>query len=196
MKTYSAKSSAIRAAKKAHGAAWETKASIQAAESGWQIISVEADDGHMTEAPTLTLAASAPRPLIDRLTIVKSPWGGHAKAPWVRNIEPAKANQLIERLESLVEKLEHLPLLQEGDAIPEDKGDAVANRLAMGWKLSSAQKPTKLVHIIASEMPNASRKEVIEACIAAGVAPGTARTQYQAFYSARKADEQRRSNSK
>jgi len=194
MKTYSAKSSAVRAAKKAHGASWESKASILQAESGWQVIPAPAaDDGHMTEAPALTLA---PRPLIDRLTIVKSPWGGHAKAPWLRNIEPAKANQLIERLESLVEKLEHLPVLQEGDAIPEAKGDAIANRLAMGWKLSTAQKPTKLVHIIASEMPNASRKEVIEACIKAGIAPGTARTQYQAFYSARKADEQRRSNSK
>ena len=51
---------------------------------------------------------------------------------------------------------------------------------------STAIKPTKLVHEIASSMPGASRKEVIAACRARGIAFGTARTQYQAWYKANK----------
>lgn len=60
---------------------------------------------------------------------------------------------------------------------------------------SSAIKPTKLVWEIADRMlaeaqaagkPAPSRKEVQDACIAAGVATGTARTQYQAWTAARK----------
>ena len=44
---------------------------------------------------------------------------------------------------------------------------------------SSVGSPVALVHIIASEMPEAARKDVIAACRAQGVAFGTARTQYQ-----------------
>lgn len=51
---------------------------------------------------------------------------------------------------------------------------------------STAIKPTKLVHEIASSMPEASRKDVIAACRARGIAYGTARTQYQAWFKANK----------
>lgn len=195
MKAYTAKSSAIRAAKKAHGTEWESKAAILATSEGkWEVIPA-ADNGHITAA-SAPAPVKAHKPVISQLKIVKSPWGGHAKAPWMPGFPVADA--IIERLEGLVEKLEALPILKDAptEAAPtsEGKADSIANRLAMGWNLSSVSKPTKLVHIIASEMPGASRKEVIEACIKAGIAPGTARTQYQAFYSARKADEQRRSN--
>jgi len=37
------------------------------------------------------------------------------------------------------------------------------------------------VWAIADSMPNRPRKEVVEACIAAGVNPGTARTQFQSW---------------
>ena len=52
------------------------------------------------------------------------------------------------------------------------------------WVLSTAEKPTKKVWAIADSMPGASRKEVIAACVAQGIAPGTSRTQYQAWFKA------------
>lgn len=125
MKAYTAKSSAVRAAKAAFGTAWESKAAVLPATAeqgaGWVVI------------------PRAPEPVI----------------------------------------------------ATDSKADAKANRLALGWVLSTAVKPTKKVWEIASSMPEASRKEVIAACVAAGIAPGTARTQYQAFFSARKSDQTR-----
>lgn len=52
------------------------------------------------------------------------------------------------------------------------------------WKLSTTEKPTKKVWAIADQMPGASRKDVIAACIAAGIGAGTSRTQYQAWFKA------------
>lgn len=49
-------------------------------------------------------------------------------------------------------------------------------------KFSTAKLPTKLVWDIADKMPGAKRKEVVEACVAAGIAYGTARTQYQHWF--------------
>lgn len=46
---------------------------------------------------------------------------------------------------------------------------------------------TKRVWTIAESMPGAARKEVIAACREAGIAFGTARTQYQKWYKANKA---------
>lgn len=51
---------------------------------------------------------------------------------------------------------------------------------------STAEGPTKRVWAIAASMPGAKRKDVIEACRAAGIAFGTARTQYQKWFSANK----------
>lgn len=47
---------------------------------------------------------------------------------------------------------------------------------------SSIERPTKKVWAIADTMPNASRKEVVAACLAQGIAYFTARTQYQLWY--------------
>jgi len=52
---------------------------------------------------------------------------------------------------------------------------------------SEAERPCKLVWIIADEMPEASRKEVIAAAVAKGVAYNTARTQYQQWFQLNKA---------
>lgn len=51
---------------------------------------------------------------------------------------------------------------------------------------STAERPTKHVWAIADSMPGAARKEVIAACREAGIAFGTARTQYQQWYKANK----------
>lgn len=52
------------------------------------------------------------------------------------------------------------------------------------WVFSSTPKPTKKVWVVAEGMPGASRKEVIAECIRRGIAPGTSRTQYQAWFKA------------
>lgn len=46
--------------------------------------------------------------------------------------------------------------------------------------------PTKRVWAIAESMPGAARKDVIAACVADGIALGTARTQYQHWFTAKK----------
>lgn len=51
---------------------------------------------------------------------------------------------------------------------------------------STAEGPTKRVWAIADSMPGAARKDVIEACRQAGIAYGTARTQYQKWYATKK----------
>lgn len=142
MKAYTAKSSAIRAAKASFGTEWQSKAAIAQTDAGWQVLEAELKDN-----VTLTEAL-------------------------------AESGQSIEELKE-----------DDGHMIEADKA---ANRALLGWKLSTVVKPTKLVHEIAYSMPNASRKEVIAECIARGIGAGTARTQYQAYFSARKADEARR----
>lgn len=56
----------------------------------------------------------------------------------------------------------------------------------MGQRFSTVERPCDLVHGIARKMADSSRKEVIAACVAAGVAYNTARTQYQRWYSNQK----------
>lgn len=51
-------------------------------------------------------------------------------------------------------------------------------------RLSTCLGPTKRVWHIADSMPKASRKDVMAECIRQGVAYGTARTQYQAWFKA------------
>lgn len=79
-----------------------------------------------------------------------------------------------------------------GPAILADLGQAAADRKAnasMGTadakpRISTCEKPTKKVWHIADSMPKASRKDVMAQCVAQGIAYGTARTQYQAWFKA------------
>lgn len=76
----------------------------------------------------------------------------------------------------------------EYDLKEQAKADKIANA-SMGPRaaqprLSSIEKPVKRVWHIADSMPMASRKEVMAECVRQGVAYGTARTQYQAWFKA------------
>lgn len=53
-------------------------------------------------------------------------------------------------------------------------------------EVSAEKGATKRVWAIADSMPGATRKDVVEACRKAGIAFGTARTQYQKWYTAKK----------
>lgn len=65
----------------------------------------------------------------------------------------------------------------------EEFGPAIGTK-AERPRLSKVIRPTKMVWEIADSMPKASRKEVMEACVNAGIAYGTSRTQYQAWFKA------------
>lgn len=84
-------------------------------------------------------------------------------------------------------------LKESGETIEELKEDQeVADKLAnasMGVdeakpRISSCERPTKRVWDIADSMPKASRKEVMAECVRQGIAYGTSRTQYQAWFKA------------
>lgn len=157
MKAYATKSSAIRAAKKTYGESWEEQAAILPALP-------EQGEGWI-----ILPKASPASPELE------------AEAP--RHLSLAEA--LAESGESLAELMDDIPSPSHMDQSgPQSKA---GDKLALGWRLSTCEKPTKKVWAIADSMPGASRKEVIAACIAAGIGEGTSRTQYQAWYSAMKA---------
>src|SRR5690606_34520288 len=76
------------------------------------------------------------------------------------------------------------PDLFKGNAKP---GEAMKGERTPGREKSEIQSPTKLVWQIADEMAGADRKEVIAACVAKGVHPSTASTQYYRWSKAKSA---------
>lgn len=81
------------------------------------------------------------------------------------------------------------PLVQHGTQRPtpqaraDKKADAeLVNVDPLKPRMSTIVLPTKKVWDIADKMPGAKRKDVIAACVQAGIAYGTARTQYQHWF--------------
>lgn len=77
--------------------------------------------------------------------------------------------------------LEAIPVLPATEKVAHEKPEPI--------RASSVIKPTKMVWMVADRNPNARRKDVIALCEQMGIATHTARTQYQLWYSARKADQ-------
>lgn len=78
--------------------------------------------------------------------------------------------------------------IEAGDEDAQVQADRLANALMgddpLKPRFSSIKSPVKRVWHIADAMPKASRKEVVAECVRQGVAYGTARTQYQAWFKA------------
>jgi hypothetical protein len=70
--------------------------------------------------------------------------------------------------------------------IPESLAAALDQTGVAPRRAADAPRPTKRVWAIADSMKGAARKEVIAACVAEGINAGTARTQYQHWFSANK----------
>ena len=83
--------------------------------------------------------------------------------------------------EALAESGESLDDLKEADR---QANAAMINTDLLKPRVSTCERPTKKVWDIADSMPKASRKEVMAECVAQGIAYGTARTQYQAWFKA------------
>lgn len=174
---YANKSSATRAAKREFGGDWESKASVQPDDDGGFILIERQPETPVYDEEALILNIMG-EAKCSRQQAEKSLAKARAKE--------LEAKQNLSLTEALAESGESLDDLKD-DAPSGKSGDGTANKLAMGWRLSTTEKPTKKVWTIADSMPGASRKDVIAACEAAGIGPGTSRTQYQAWFSAMKA---------
>lgn len=73
-----------------------------------------------------------------------------------------------------------------GPKIEEPKKKAAKTGTRVVEQTSSIEKPCDAVWRIAEEMKGAARKDVVKACEEAGVATNTARTQYQRWFTANK----------
>lgn len=78
-----------------------------------------------------------------------------------------------------------------GDAIPaeekEEKHNEVADKEDTPLvRASSIENPCKVVWDMAEKMKGERRKDIVQACVDAGIAYHTARTQYQAWFKANK----------
>lgn len=116
--------------------------------------------------------------------IVAAPWHAEAIATAGWMFRPVEAQALPQGLldeaaEAPVE--EEVPVEEETPApeAAEETPAATAKKTGYIHETSWLEKPTKKVWHIADQMKGRPRKEVIEACRAAGIAYGTARTQYQ-----------------
>lgn len=69
---------------------------------------------------------------------------------------------------------------------PANSGEIKIRRKTEITNVSTIERPCKKVWDIAENMPGAKRKDVLEACVQAGIAYYTARTQYQQWLSIRK----------
>ncbi len=157
MKTYAAKSSAVRAAKKA-GLNEGEFSILQTADGQWVY---EAETNYV---PTAALAPIEPVVIPEEPTEPEEPAG-----PVDAEAEKAADAQMVADAAA-----------EAGDAVAEStaKPDNIVRK-------SSIERPTKKVWDIAEAMfvanPDTRRKDVIAECVRRGIAFYTARTQYQVW---------------
>ena len=99
---------------------------------------------------------------------------------------PAKFQALVADAAAAIEEFDEDELERFADEqrAAERKANASMGLPEAKPRFSSCVRPTKKVWDIADCMAKASRKEVMEECVRQGVAYGTARTQYQAWFKA------------
>lgn len=132
-----------------------------------EVTAIEVGDGRFTAH-----AEFAPGTDVDALLaedLVGFSWRRPALAPVEAPVED------VTKVEDLPEALDALGVEPKSPRKP-----------AYVAETSTAVGPTKRVWAIADSMPGATRKQVIDACREAGIAFGTARTQYQKWYKANK----------
>lgn len=202
MTIYQIKSSATRAAKKAHGDDYLTKCQIIPVEGGFiiqteKIVTVEVAPSLISELATTEVLVANDKDIADKAAkkaelmaqkpqhIPKLPAGALVAEKSTPNPTPALPPSLISSPPA-DEEVDH----SGSNALIANfmaQGDTAANTAAVNVdparpRMSTIPLPTKKVWDVADSMPGAKRKEVIEACVAAGIAYGTARTQYQHWF--------------
>lgn len=186
MTTYAQKSSAQRAAKKLP----EGTFSIDQNESGqWEIspkgqalqkFLKEHDESKISKAKKAKEIKAEYAPKIEATM---------PKPVVAEKVEPSEA-PAIDEPKILISDDDSSTLIPTDDQLEAaliDQGDKLADVQAVNTdplrpRISTIPRATKKVWDIADNMPNAKRKDVIAACVQAGIAYGTARTQYQHWF--------------
>lgn len=198
---YKVKSSAVRAAKREFGEHWaETMEVVEVAGEFFiqfkdsRIEQAQEDDAR-AEAGQSTAALLAEHEAEEKAKAQKAK---ALKAQRPKHTPKDKPGQAVD-LEASHDDDEPTRIPFGGEAEPSDKelaeaqrqADAQANAAAVNVnplrpRLSTAEKPTKLVWAIADELtskdPDITRAQVIEECVRRGIAYGTSRTQYQHWF--------------
>ena len=189
MTIYKIRSSAVCAAKKEFGDDWAQVAHVFPKDEGFAYDMLPAKEAAKNQAIT------AEADVLAFLAAEESK--KEAKAAKKKEIESRKPVEIplaqVTPLVTIPKAPTPEPLIPLAPKSPSPDCDdqAAADKLANAQavnvnplrpRVSIATRPTKLVWDIADKMPGSKRKEVIEACVAAGIAYGTARTQYQHWY--------------
>lgn len=193
-KEYSRKSDAVRAAKKEFGEGWESSVQIfdRDTPEGKRYIYdfPRGENGNIENtAKAITDTLTAAIPAIVNAVIhpvakeeapaeppveAQEPESGGIRIPFGGEEEPSEKD---------LAKAEANDHMAAGDRLANAQ---TANVDPLKPRVSTVEKPTKLVWAIADELtskdPKVSRKDVINECVKRGIAYGTARTQFQHWF--------------
>lgn len=212
MKSFTAKSSAVRWAKKAVGANWEACGSIEQTEDGtwyFQYAEIEAPEDYAAGEARLAESEKEDAEIaaaVDKVFEADIAEAKRIAQEGVTKRAVAYAQAEAEALERLAQaEFEKEEAVKENDAFafiisipnhyqpliaeaasasaPAAKSAALAKPIL---RKSAIGSPCRVVWDIAEEMTGAKRKDIIAACTAAGIAFYTARTQYQKYTEALK----------
>lgn len=194
---------AMNAARKLFGKDWKATAHLEKVDGQWYIqliekeatpeqreANIEANDEFLAKPapsiPALPAALTAPvtpdpAPALPVLPafLAQAPQAP-AEVPEFKADEEVNSDNNIAFMESQESSPDFAALNAAADA--QANAAAVNDVTPLRPRISTTEKPTKKVWVIADSMPGAKRKEVIEACVAQGIAYGTARTQYQHWF--------------
>lgn len=186
MKTYAKKSNAVRAAVASTAKAMGIEQDVIKADKDAFFVIKQNDDGFYWEP----------------VKAKKKPKKAASKKPAPKPVtKPKKAAPAPKQAElPLAAEPEHVPKPETKPAPQPELAPAPAPEPAPVAKpepfvpkappffndFSSVAKPCELVWAIADRLPNARRRDVINACVGAGVAFHTAKTQYQKWYAKNK----------
>lgn len=203
MKTFKIRSSAVRAAKQEMGPDWMEFAEVIQSGERFEIVLKSTSALNSTIAAVQLLADNQAD--IDKKASkkaeIESRKPRHIPKQPVNIIVAEKLAHIPDPIPSPIEKIAPRADLEVPDDEPDYAADAAAadkqanieavNKDSAKPRLSSAEKPTKLVWHIADAMliaaqkagePMPKRKDVIEECVRQGIAYGTSRTQYQHWF--------------
>ena len=190
---YKIKSSATRAAKKAHGDDYLTKCQIVETPDGFIIQTEEVKAFEPSASLTSEIATTEVLVANDADIAKKAAKKAELMAQKPQHIPALPSGIIVASPEAptpspaLPQGLKISPPADSEVAELQAQADAQANADAVNVdpakpRMSTTPLPTKKVWHIADSMPGAKRKEVIEACVLQGIAYGTARTQYQHWF--------------
>lgn len=115
-------------------------------------------------------------PAVEAPEVIEAP---AAEVPAQSDTEAAYGKEALDALLTSCETAEDFLKADFEPAVLEEIYRRLKPKAKVSMPKSTAQSPCKLVWHIASAMPGAKREAVIAECVAQGISPNTAKTQYQ-----------------